>query len=509
MSAHSVIDPNPAPPPVYRSQSFTAVMRALTDALDGDERIAVVTGECGVGKTTLLGVFREQIPSHWAVIEPAPWKSDPDGLLPWLLHTLDAPTGNGMAPTSALHAAATRLQATATALLIDEAQALKGKALAQLAALLRWTPEDSLRLFLFGQPGLAVNLRRKSGSPLAKLPHRRHVLRPLARADVGSYVRFRSRTGGPPWLEFTDEALDLVCVASRGSPRLINRLCDTTADICERSGVSTVDVELVRQAVRLANGLDIFESCETAIPAAGATAVSSPDAEAPAAPRPARAARLRGPPLAAPHAQAAARSPAKAARPRGDPPARPRPDLPKPAIRFLEETPPGSAVSGAELIVHEEPEPFCRGGGSDPRAMKPSPRSAFGGSPGAPLPDPDLLIKMRLLNLGSICVILAAAGLFLQPFLDSEHPDLPADTVAPGDAQGTRGPQAAPLPAPRPDRDQFRMLAALLENLPSLPRPDVLEKDVEPRVFGPSKEKRPLSLEEVLELWRPHVEPER
>jgi general secretion pathway protein A len=114
-------------------------------------------------------------------------------------------------------------------LIIDEAQNLSIPVLEQIRMLsnLETEKEKMLQIILVGQ----TELEHKLNSPdLRQLNQRiaiRHHLSPLSRAEVKSYIFKRLQTAGDQGnVTFSKSALDEIYKFSKGTPRLINLLCD-------------------------------------------------------------------------------------------------------------------------------------------------------------------------------------------------------------------------------------------------------------------------------------------
>jgi type II secretory pathway predicted ATPase ExeA len=86
-------------------------------------------------------------------------------------------------------------------------------------------PERKLLSFVFfGLPEIEDNLRLDP--PLAQRVSLKYRLEPLSAEASEAYVRHRLRLAGAPRVPFTQAALARLHAHSRGTPRLINTLCD-------------------------------------------------------------------------------------------------------------------------------------------------------------------------------------------------------------------------------------------------------------------------------------------
>jgi type II secretory pathway predicted ATPase ExeA len=111
--------------------------------------------------------------------------------------------------------------------LIDEAQMLATREIMEeFRGLLNLeVPERKLLSFVFfGLPEIEENLRLDP--PLAQRVALKYRLEPLSTDATEAYVRHRLRLAGAPRVPFTAGAIGRIHVHSRGTPRLINTLCD-------------------------------------------------------------------------------------------------------------------------------------------------------------------------------------------------------------------------------------------------------------------------------------------
>src|SRR5450755_9099 len=119
-----------------------------------------------------------------------------------------------------------------TALVVDEAQALRPELLEEIRLLtnLETSQQKLLQIVLMGQPELEIMLDSPELRQLKQRVALRCQLLPLDEGQTRAYVLSRlQRAGGaaePPI--FADEALGKVYEYSRGIPRIVNNLCENS-----------------------------------------------------------------------------------------------------------------------------------------------------------------------------------------------------------------------------------------------------------------------------------------
>ncbi len=119
-------------------------------------------------------------------------------------------------------------QGRRVALIVDEAQNLSPEALEELRMLSNVdSGEDYLfQIILVGQPGLLDSLRKPSLVQLAQRVGVHFHLQPLSFDETKSYIEHRLATaGGDPGI-FDEAACAAVYFFTKGTPRLINIICD-------------------------------------------------------------------------------------------------------------------------------------------------------------------------------------------------------------------------------------------------------------------------------------------
>jgi general secretion pathway protein A len=118
-----------------------------------------------------------------------------------------------------------------TALVVDEAQALRRELLEEIRLLtnLETSQQKLLQIVLMGQPELEVILDSQELRQLKQRVALRCQLQPLDYQQTRGYILSRlDRAGaaGPPI--FSPEALDKIYEFSRGIPRIVNTLCENS-----------------------------------------------------------------------------------------------------------------------------------------------------------------------------------------------------------------------------------------------------------------------------------------
>ncbi len=256
----------------YSSAQHAQALMRLMHATSGMKGLAILVGDIGAGKTTLARRMLDSLPEE--EYEAALLVIIHSGITAsWLLRRIalqlgiESPAEEKLALLSQLYQRLVRLyeQGKKAVVLIDEAQMLTSREIMEeFRGLLNLeVPERKLISFVFfGLPEIEDNLRLDP--PLAQRVALKYRLEPLSDDATEAYIRHRLRLAGAPRVPFTPEAIATVHRFSRGTPRLINTLCDNALFEGFVARAKDVDEKLVE---RIARDLGLEPSRGTEVPA--------------------------------------------------------------------------------------------------------------------------------------------------------------------------------------------------------------------------------------------------
>ncbi len=214
----------------------------------------VLTGDPGMGKTSLLQKLIADTRDAFSIGFLTNARYDVDHLLPWILLALGL-NSKQVDPVEAQHLFANFLaQETArhrrVVLIMDEAQNLGVKLLEELRLLSNLNQEKTLQLqiILSGQPDLQTLLRRVDMTQFAQRVVVDYHLQPFTEDEVAHYIRHRIQLAGSTRPLFSAAACALTYRLSRGNPRLINQVCEMALTYGYAQQAPRITAKLLAQA---------------------------------------------------------------------------------------------------------------------------------------------------------------------------------------------------------------------------------------------------------------------
>ncbi len=217
---------------VFESDAHQEALAVLKYGVLSKKGFLVLTANVGLGKTTLLAALVNSLGVDVRLCllnNPILYR---DEFFSYLAQKLDLPWDGNKAMF--LIAFEEMLQAAYTAgerilLIIDEAHVLPVDLLEEIRLLsnLDTKGQDVLSIFLVGQPELNELMSDNRFLPLRQRIGIRFDLQPFNLQETKQYILFRLRNAGARYLNiFTDNAIGQIHEVSKGTPRLINIVCD-------------------------------------------------------------------------------------------------------------------------------------------------------------------------------------------------------------------------------------------------------------------------------------------
>jgi len=247
---------SPDPGFCFPHRTYRKAMTYMRHALLRAEGFIVITGQPGMGKTTLINdLFRGISSDQFRIARLVSTQLLADDLLRLVAYELDLDPA-GMDKASVLNRVGQFLkqqhrEGRRTLLVVDEAQDVTGEALEELRLLtnIQVDGQQLLQIFLVGQE----ELRDLVSAPTLVQLHQRVIaaahIDPLSCTETREYIKHRLRRvgwEGDPLI--SNQVFTMIHRFSRGIPRQINQICSRLllhGSIEERHRLGLQDLKIV------------------------------------------------------------------------------------------------------------------------------------------------------------------------------------------------------------------------------------------------------------------------
>lgn len=257
----------PDPQFLYLSECHQVAIESLLYGIYQKEGFMVVTGDIGTGKTTICRALLERVDKNvkTAVIFNS-FLTERE-LLESILQDFGYPS-KGKSIKELIDALNTFLiqrlsQGENVVLLIDESQNLSVPVLEQIRMLsnLETEKEKMLQIVLLGQSEFDHMLQSPELRQLNQRIAIRHHLVPFTRTETESYIYQRLVLAGAQGsITFSKSALDEIYKFSKGTPRLINLICDRSLLGGFVEQTHHIDKQIIKKAKKSLAGEDVRSS---------------------------------------------------------------------------------------------------------------------------------------------------------------------------------------------------------------------------------------------------------
>lgn len=219
--------------------------------------IIVITGEIGTGKTTLCRTLLNRLDDKIKtalILNPS--FSDLQ-LLQMMINDLGIKCQKksklDLVGAITLFLVEESSRGNNVAVIIDECQNLNIRQLEQIRLLsnLETEKEKLLQIILVGQPELCDKLNNPALRQLNQRVTVRYHILPLDKDEISRYIHHRLKiAGASPKLQFTANAINAIFTHSKGTPRLINILCDRALLAGFVRETFTIDEDLIHDSAK-------------------------------------------------------------------------------------------------------------------------------------------------------------------------------------------------------------------------------------------------------------------
>ena len=213
----------------------------------------LVTGQAGVGKTTAVRTFTDELPTNKHQIIYVGQDQDGGNLSRRLAVALGFQPPRSRAHTwlsISQHLSDNLVeQGKEVLLVVDEAHLLDDFTLENIRLLTNadFDRTSPLSIILLGQLALRSRLKQAGFEALNQRLRFRYALEGFSEIETAMYIKHRLQASGWDDELFKPDALKLIFLASQGIPREINNLCTLALIRAQALSTDKIDAKLVRQ----------------------------------------------------------------------------------------------------------------------------------------------------------------------------------------------------------------------------------------------------------------------
>src|ERR1700733_4113731 len=249
---------SPDPRRLFLSQTHREALEALQSGFSSNRGFTAMIAPPGMGKTTLLFRFLEEVRSTARVVFLFDMDStcEPREFVAYILRDLGivpAQSSAEMRDQLSEVLVEENLAGRRFVIVIDEAQNLSDAVLERVRLLTNFESSKGklIQVVLSGQPQLSDKLLQGSLLQLRQRISTVCHIKSLSIEETIGYINYRVKMAGylgQPL--FTEGAMRLIAQASQGTPRTINNLCFNALTLCCKLKSKEVDIAMVAKVIR-------------------------------------------------------------------------------------------------------------------------------------------------------------------------------------------------------------------------------------------------------------------
>lgn len=260
---------NPDPEYFYMSREHEDAYRHLEYAISESKGFAVITGEVGSGKTTLINylLYKLELDINIGLITNTniPASQFLKAICREFEIDVDVREKVDIMEIFQDFLLERYAQNERVLLIIDEAQNISLEAMEEIRMLSNLEAEKShlIQIILLGQPELKYKLQRNDLKQFAQRVSTHYHINGLNKDEVNNYIRYRLKVGEADNLDiFKKDAIELIYNHSLGIPRIINVICDTALVYGYADGIKIVDKNLIETVIKEREESGIFSKLD-------------------------------------------------------------------------------------------------------------------------------------------------------------------------------------------------------------------------------------------------------
>jgi len=248
---------SPDPRCLFLSRTHQQALEALEDGFRSNRGFTAMIAPPGMGKTTLLFRFLEDVRESARVVFlfDIDATCEPRDFVAYVLRDLGiTPAQSSAEMHEQLSEALIKenMAGRRFVIVIDEAQNLSEAVLERVRLLTNFENSRGklIQVVLSGQPQLSDKLLQSSLIQLRQRISTVCHIEPLSTEEITGYIDYRVKMAGYPGQPlFAEDAIKLIAEASQGTPRVINNLCYNALALCAKLKVTQVDAAMVAKVI--------------------------------------------------------------------------------------------------------------------------------------------------------------------------------------------------------------------------------------------------------------------
>ena len=260
---------NPDPEYFYMSREHEDAYRHLEYAISESKGFAVITGEVGSGKTTLINylLYKLELDINIGLITNTniPASQFLKAICREFEIDVDVREKVDIMEIFQDFLLERYAQNERVLLIIDEAQNISLEAMEEIRMLSNLEAEKShlIQIILIGQPELKSKLQRHDLKQFAQRVSTHYHINGLNKDEVNNYIRYRLEVGEAENLDiFQEDAIELIYQHSLGIPRIINVICDTALVYGYADEIKIIDKSLIETVIKEREESGIFSKLD-------------------------------------------------------------------------------------------------------------------------------------------------------------------------------------------------------------------------------------------------------
>ena len=244
---------------LYLSKKHENCLRYLLYSLEQGNKIIVLTGKIGTGKTLLLNILMKSLDEKIHKVFIANSKLEFPDILRYVSHAFGLKS-SGISKIELLinlenflHTCGKKTEKVV--IILDEAQNLSVNVLEDIRLLTNFEHhgQELLQIILVGQPTLEHVLQLPQLTQLTQRIGFNCQLLPLNYSETKGYIEKRLAVAGCVAPLFTEQAMKQIHVYSKGIPRVINLISDTALLFGFGEATRTIERTIIRQVMQELN----------------------------------------------------------------------------------------------------------------------------------------------------------------------------------------------------------------------------------------------------------------